>query len=593
MPYFLKDNYYADIDQHNQLRITGPGNHLLLGITFPKSLPPVVERVRELEGDLVLKLAFAGKKLAFSIPVVTDIRTIRRYTEGVKPKLTYKDLVKQNITDVIPETVVQTETEKSHIITFRNIYYDENGEERYYGAKIRVSKDFALRQSGRVITVEGKKQVRITIRTVTNISIAEKIESPIFASGSMVLRDKLSPFLHQLYKESRKNVEFLVRTKKTSSFEYGTIFPRDWIESADLGQDDLTQETIDYMYRQSMRKISRRGEAWHEDIIGHFRQKVGGDESIHIDRKMIDIEPRYIMGVPHVSNQFLLHEDNRKKLLLVSRYILENAKRKELISFKMRPGKGTGYYIVGNWRDSGNAFPSQKVPLSPYDVNCVFYPTALRILLDFSDYFQIKKREHVEKLLSKWEHNKEVFRMFHPKGIVGYALAVHGKKNRPMPIAHLDESYDLFYDRPSMQDIVSFAKKLVDPKFFYTEVGPLLVASDEEEFTTQMYHGKVIWPKQAAYAIAGLARQYRRGREEQWPEPILHQIRGSVLVTCESCFRGWHDLGFVPELYYYDKKKKKARLYVDQKKYEGQMSNIQLWSSVGVRRIIREYLALH
>lgn len=120
----------------------------------------------------------------------------------------------------------------------------------------------------------------------------------------------------------------------------------------------------------------------------------------------------------------------------------------------------------------------------------------------------------------------------------------------------------------------------------------MLVAADEDEFTTGMYHGKVIWPKQAAYAVAGLSKQYRYGKSQQWPEPILHQIKESILITCEACFRGWEDLGFVPELYYYDKKKKKARLYVDQKKYEGQMSNIQLWSSVGVRRIIREYLSL-
>jgi hypothetical protein len=307
---------------------------------------------------------------------------------------------------------------------------------------------------------------------------------------------------------------------------------------------------------------------------------------------MIDIEPRYILGVPHLSNQFLLDSDNRKKLLLVCRYIVENAKKKELITFKMRPGKGTGYHIVGNWRDSGSAFPSQKQPLAPYDVNCVFYPAALRIIRDFSDYFQIKKRGELEKLILKWEMNKEKFRIFHPNGIVGYSLALHGKKYTPMPISHLDESYDLFYGRPSLQYIVSFAKKIIDPAFFYTPCGPLLVASDEGEFNSKMYHGKVIWPKQAAYAVSGLARQYRYGKEQRWPDPVLTQIKKSILVTCEACFRGWTDLGFVPELYIYDRRLKKAKLYTDQKYYEGQMSNIQLWSSVGARRIMKEYKEL-
>lgn len=592
MVYFLKDNYYADIDASNQLRITGPGNHLLIGVTFPKDNPPVVERVREVNGDLIITLAFASNTLRLTLPVVTDIRTVRNYTESVRPKPTYHDLVKQGVREVQPEVVETYNTEKSHVWLFKNTYIDEELEEKYYGAKIIIPEIFQVKRMKKSLKIEGPEQVRLKVRTYTNVPITEKIESAIFAAGSRIPKDTLTPFLRQLYNDSKKNVEFLVRTKKTSSFEYGTIFPRDWIESADLGREDIQQETIDYMYEESLRKISKKGEAWHEDVIGHFRQRIGGDESIHIDRKMIDIEPRYIMGVPHLSNQFLLKEGIRKKLLLVSRYILENAKRKETISFKMAPGRGTGYYIVGNWRDSGNAFPTQKPPMSPYDVNCVFYPAALRILSDFSNYFQIRRKDQVEDLVQKWDRNKEVFRMFHPKGIVGYALAVHGKKGKPMPIAHLDESYDLFYGRPSMQDIVSFAKKLTDPNFFYTPVGPLLVAADEEEFTSSMYHGKVIWPKQAAYAVAGLARQYRYGKEQQWPQPVLEQIRGSLLVTCETCFRGWEDLGFVPELYYYDKKKKKARLYVDQKKYEGQMSNIQLWSSVGARRIIREYLML-
>lgn len=590
MPYFLKENYYVDIDQMNQLRITGPGNHLLLGLTFPAKDKPVVERVREVKGDVSLTLAFSGNSLSFAPPVVTDIRTIRNYTESVRPKPTYKDLARQGISEVLPGVVEYYDTDKNHVCLYENIYTDEEGEEKYYGAKILIPLHFSVKRKGGMIVITGDEQIRFRVKTQTNISIAEKIESPIFIPHH-IGKESLNPFLRQLYKDSRKNIEFLIKTKKTSSFEYGTIFPRDWIESADLGINDLTTETVDYMYSQSMRKISARGEAWHEDVIGHFARKLG-DQSIHTDRKMIDIEPRYIMGVPHLSNQFLLNSDNHNKLLLVSRYILENARRKDLISFKMQPGKGTGYYIVGNWRDSGAAFPSQKVPLSPYDVNCVFYPAALRIIRDFADYFQIKTKDRVENIIEKWDHNKEKFKLFHPKGVVGYALALHGKKNMPMPIAHLDESYDMYYGMPSMQDIVSFAKKLIDPKFFYTPVGPLLVAADENEFTTSMYHGKVIWPKQAAYAVAGLGRQYAQGKSQEWPEPVLHQIKESILKTCEACFRGWTDLGFVPELYYYDKKRKQARLYVDQKKYEGQMSNIQLWSSVGARRIIREYLSL-
>lgn len=592
MPYFLKENYYADIDSDNQLRITGPGNHLLIGLTFPKKDPPQIERVREDNGNVIIALAFSNSTLLFRLPVVTDIRTIRNYTEGVRPKPTYRELVKEGIEEVMPSEVSTYTTKRNIVLLFKNSYVDEDGEEKYYGSKILIPRKFSIKRFGTLCKVQGEEQVRIKVKTYTNVSITEKIESSIFSSSASVPKDKLSPFLRELYKDSQKNIEFLIRTKKTSSFEYGTIFPRDWIESADLGTNDITQETVDYMYAQSLRKISSKGQGWHEDVIGHFRQRLGGDESIHIHRKMIDIEPRYILGVPHLSSQFLLSEDNRKKLLLVAKYILENAKKKELLSFQSVRGKNNKEVVFGNWRDSKGAFPKVKWPVSPYDVNCVFYPAALRVISDFSDYFSIKNRESITILVEKWEQNKNKFRLFHPNGIVGYSLALHGIKNTPMPISHLDESYELLYGVPSMQDIVSFAKKIVDPKFFYTKAGPLLVAADEEEFTTGQYHGKVIWPKQAAFAVAGLAKQYYKGKSEEWPQAVLEQIRDSILITCEACFSGWQDLGFVPELYYYDKKQKKARLYIDQKKYEGQMSNIQLWSSVGVRRIIREYLTL-
>ncbi|HRP37643.1 MAG TPA: hypothetical protein PLS50_07595 [Candidatus Dojkabacteria bacterium] len=65
-----------------------------------------------------------------------------------------------------------------------------------------------------------------------------------------------------------------------------------------------------------------------------------------------------------------------------------------------------------------------------------------------------------------------------------------------------------------------------------------------------------------------------------------------MIKTSEACFRGWKELGAVPELYYYDETNNRARLYTDQTNYEGQMSLIQLWSSVGCRRIIHDYISV-
>src|SRR5690606_10452635 len=201
------------------------------------------------------------------------------------------------------------------------------------------------------------------------------------------------------------------------------------------------------------------------------------------------------------------------------------AKEEDLISFKRIQQQSEEYYVVGNWRDSFHGFPHHRPPLSPYDVNCIFYPLALALLQEYADFFEITDTQILTELLERWRQQKDKFRLYHSRDILGYSLALHGAKHKPLPIAHLDESYDLFYGEPSMQEIVSFAAKLQDENFFYTPVGPLLVAADEEDFGTQHYHGKVIWPKQAAYAVAGLGRQFRRGLQESWPWPVMESIR--------------------------------------------------------------------
>src|SRR5690606_21278000 len=198
-------------------------------------------------------------------------------------------------------------------------------------------------------------------------------------------------------------------------------FPRDWIESADLGKDDLTQDTVDYMYAQSMRFVSETGEGWHEDVVGEYKTKVA-DMSMHIDRKMIDIEPRYILGLKRLSKKFLTNEENHAKLRLVAHYILANAREQDYITFKKRPSETEEeYHPVGNWRDSYYAFPRQKSPLAPYDVNCVFYPMALRIIREYYQYFQIEDVDGLTELVTKWDRQKEKFRLYHPGGVIGYS----------------------------------------------------------------------------------------------------------------------------------------------------------------------------
>lgn len=591
MNYHIKENYYFDIDHLNQFRLTGPENHLLLGMAFPPGVHVKISQYELIEDQLEIHIEVAARELDIPLPLVTDIRTLRSHTESVQPRPSYEQLVQQNIEELLPKNIKQLTKSKHSLIEFSNTYKDENGSSKQYGAQLIFPQTCTTVVKDHRLLIECPHDIRFTIRSLTNIRVSNSLGKRIFQTDQLLGIEYLPEEIQHLYEVSQLHTEHLIRSNKTSSFEYGTIFPRDWIESADLGRGDLTPETIDYMYEKSLSYVSEEGEGWHEEIVGEYRTKLTQETEL-IDRKMIDIEPRYIMGLRQVSKRFLTKEENQLKLRAVARYLLRQAREEELISFKRIAQNAEEYYVVGNWRDSFYGFPNHRPPLSPYDVNCIFYPLALAVIQEYSDFFEIEDQQELTALVERWQSQKDKFRLYHGSEIVGYSLALHGAKHKPLPIAHLDESYDLFYGEPSLEEIVSFAKKLVDDKYFYTPVGPLLVAADEEDFSTQHYHGKVIWPKQAAYAVTGLGRQFRRGLRESWPWPVMEIIRDALLQTAEACFTGWRDLDAVPELYYYDEKEGRARFYTDQPQYEGQMSMIQLWSSVGCRRIIHEYIKM-
>ena len=569
MKYFIKEDFYFDIDKFNQLRITGPENHLLLGLAFPDNNIHVNDYFIR-DGQLEINLKLSTPNLETHIPIVTDIRTLRSYSEGQGKIMTFDKLYK--LDDLMPEKI---EKEKmNHKLKFISSYIDDKGLENHYGAELLFPKNAEVSLTKLHFKASSKDNLKLKIRTINNIFQIEKISISVFVKESILPAQTLSPFLLDLYEEAGRQIAYLIRTKRTSGFEYGTIFPRDWIESADLGIGDLTEETIDYMYKESMKFVTEGGEGWHENIVGHYQSRLKRSSEnglMLIDKKMIDIEPHYILGMERFSKNFLTNEENLENLRHIARYIMNQANEKSLITFKKITEAGEEYYQVGNWRDSILAFPKAKSHLAPYDVNCVFYPESLRVIKKYPDYFDLnsKDRKLLDDLIEKWSKNKDKYKLYHDENLLGYSLALNGKKRIPLPIPHLDESYDLFYSSPSMEEIYSFAIKLIDPDYFYTPVGPILVSNDEENLTSKNYHGKVIWPKQAAFSVAGLYKHYQFGVNAGWPENVIEVIKKSILKTCRACFKGWLDLAAVPELYYYDEKIDKARFYTDQEDYEG------------------------
>lgn len=590
MEFHIIENFYFDISDDQQLRVAGPGNHLFIGFRVLNQAPIEIKDYRVENNQLILTLSFNSNQVLLSHPLVSDIRTLRNFTEGSQRQTNYAKLSAAQIAELMPKTILTRNFDHVQVISFSREFQNEQSIPQQYGAILEFDHSIHYELENQQLSFTGSGQVELIIRTISNLEISETLLAPVFnQDASLPSFEDLPDFVQKIYHETGLHIAHLIRSQKTSSFEFGTVFPRDWIESAQLGAKDLSQDVIDYMYAQSMKHVGEEGQGWHEDFVGEYRHLQA--KTSPIDRKMIDIEPLYILGIDQMSKKFLLNNKNAWRLKAIGRYILRQAQNYHLITFKKKSGSDE-YYEVGNWRDSLAAFPNQETPIAPYDVNCVFYPQALKILGNYREFFSVSQLDKLDQLIEEWEEKKQMFQVHFAEGLTGYCLALHGRPERPMSVAHLDESYDLFYGQPSMEDTLSFADRMLAEDYFYTPVGPILVAASTPGLTQKHYHGKVVWPKQAAFAVAGLARQYRYGRQSGWPATVLQHVYDAIIRTAESCFRGWEDLQAVTELYYFDRQQHRARFYLDQDDVEGQMSFIQLWSAVGCRRIIREYLSI-
>ncbi|HUC20156.1 MAG TPA: hypothetical protein VMR98_01515, partial [Candidatus Polarisedimenticolaceae bacterium] len=273
------------------------------------------------------------------------------------------------------------------------------------------------------------------------------------------------------------------------------------------------------------------------------------------------------------------------------------ATTKNIITFKelphlLRRHREEQYYVKGNWRDSDWAYRQIHPQLAPYDVNAVFYPEALKLMQIHATLLGLSLQETKAAAL-KWSDTKAHFRFTNPDGKDAYALALYDIHSlepgdyQMLKVNHLDEAYDLFYGQPSMEDIVSFAGRLLDPDYFYTASGPLVVGRNQG-YNNSFYHGEVIWTKQTAFTVAGLQNQLKRAKSQRWPQAAQTLIHEALTATAKASIAAFLNLGAIPELHYDDNGR--PRLFTDQPTTDGVMNLVQLWSAVGARRIIRAYL---
>jgi hypothetical protein len=626
---WIEGAYYVDFDKFGQLRIVGPNNHLHFGSVGIYKNQIAIDSVYSEDQELVIKGRLLASKLFFHDPAIGAIPHVRHFTDRPGHQgMPFDEIIRRDPADLAPN-FIESEVERSgYEIIYKRLY-----QRHWYGVRLElapgVSIDRHERRRGYMLTTNDA-DIGFTLTTDTDQRPGRPLERVVRAKpyGTNVF-GRLKPQVDRLMDRTAIEITHLVNANKTSGFDYGTVFPRDWMEAADLGQYGLEPEAIRYMYHRAFEFVNPQGVGWHENIVGEFefekkqemtqlstslddlverssrirsalQELIGQVEEMYVIRSMIDIEPRYVLGLGVLSIEDLGGVDI-ERLRKVARFILLQAEHNELITFKKMPillrrHKHDEYYLSGNWRDSEAAFKRIHPVVAPYDVNVVFYPRALELIRRHAQMLQVDP-ERADKLVHKWAQVREWYRFTNPDGLPAYGLALYdirpgprGLRHKLMAVNHTDEAYELFYGTPTEAEVASFARRLLSPKYFYTKSGPLVVGVGQGYNTTQ-YHGEVIWTKQTAYIVAGLSRQLTRGEHEDWKMSTLKLIRRAALKTAIVSIRAFVKLGEIPELHY--DRDGQPRPYDDQPNAEGPMNKVQLWSAVGARRIIKEYIRIY
>ncbi|MCK5490827.1 MAG: hypothetical protein KAI67_03215, partial [Candidatus Pacebacteria bacterium] len=154
-----------------------------------------------------------------------------------------------------------------------------------------------------------------------------------------------------------------------------------------------------------------------------------------------------------------------------------------------------------------------------------------------------------------------------------------------------DESYLYTYCRGNKQELESFCKRLLNSDYFYTKSGPVITAQKSKYFyTPQEYHGLVIWIKQTAFVVLGLSKHLKLSIIENWPVSTQRILKDTIFKITEDTLSAVEQMESIPEVYADINGKPIPYHELIGKKDRG--SEVQLWSAVGIRRIIRKYYEL-
>ena len=361
---------------------------------------------------------------------------------------------------------------------------------------------------------------------------------------------------------ARNALAFLTYEEKmlAGSWRFLTYFGRDTLLSVRLLMPALTPEAVEAGLGAVLERLSPEGAVAHEEDIGEFPAIHGRDAPAY-DYKMVDddfmlssVVAHYLLdtreGAARTASFFERETSSgesyadalRRNLDMVlarARPYAETPEPANLIQLREDMN-------VGEWRDSEMGLGGGRIP---YNINAALVPAALEAAARLYELPALgadaEKAAEARQLAAAWANagshfDVEISAADARTRVAAYAeevgvprepalaavggpiafgaLALDGDA-RPLPVMNSDGGFVLLFRAPPPELLERIAANVERPfpAGLLTPVGMVVAnpayATDRElrdTFTTQHYHGTVVWSWQQALMAAGLARQLER-----------------------------------------------------------------------------------
>ena len=266
---WISGGYYVDFDAYEQFRIIGPNNHLYCGLIDIPRHKITINSIKDRENVLYVKGHFNSQKVNLYYPAMDDMRTVREEI-GSETFLQIREKIYDRL---VPQFVRKAKKDGKTLLKFKRRYG-----RKYYQTIFEFNSGIEVKKIKRPFAgfeiSSNLKKIPFIIKASTNDINCNKIKKVSLIDKKdfnfQIFGDK-KDLIEKIWSQTEIEIKHLLEWEKTSGDRFGTIFPRDWMEAADIGHHDLTPEVKSYMYEESLKNVNSRGEGWHEDVVGEFK----------------------------------------------------------------------------------------------------------------------------------------------------------------------------------------------------------------------------------------------------------------------------------------------------------------------------------